>query len=67
MRFFVSTTNMLVSISLLSTNLSSFHISVPNPSSPEIQRNDHDNPIPENAKNDRTAESETIEFVLKYW
>ncbi|MCJ1347029.1 hypothetical protein MMC31_005250 [Peltigera leucophlebia] len=54
-------------MSLLSTNLSSFHVPVPNPSSLNIQRNDHDNLIPDNAGNDSTAESETAEFVLKYW
>lgn len=42
-------------------------MSVPNPSSPEIQKNNHDNLIPDNIRNDKTIESEIKESVLKYW
>ena len=55
---------MLASMSFLSTNLSSFHMPVLNLSSSEIQRNDHDNPIADKAKNDRTTESETAKSIL---
>lgn len=40
---------------------------VPNSSSPEIQRNDQYNPIPDNSGQDRIAESETAESILNYW
>ena len=38
-----------------------------NLSNPEIQINDHDSWILDNAGNDSIAESETAESVLKYW
>lgn len=55
---------MSASISLLSTNLSSFYVPMPNLSSPEIQRNNHNNLISDNAGNDKVAKSETAKSVL---
>lgn len=54
-------------MSFLSTNLLSFYVSMPKPSSPEIQRNNYDNLIPDNAGNSKTTESKTAKSGLKYW
>lgn len=58
---------MLALMNLLSTNLSSFYIPVLYLSNPEIQRNDQDSPILDNARNNSTTKSATAESVLKYW